>query len=204
MALTRKFLKALGIDDDKADEIIQAHTETTDGLKNAAAELKDKLDESERRLKEKPAKGGGESKPEGGGEGGDAAVAKLQEEFDAYKANVEAEKAEREKRGLYRGLIEKAGVDAKRIDSVLKVSDLSGVAVKDGAIEDADKLVESIKSDWADFIPVVTTEGANVAKPPTQGGGGLTKEQFAKMSLRERNELYNSDRATYDAMVAQD
>ena len=29
MALTRKFLAALGIDNDKVDEIIQAHTETS-------------------------------------------------------------------------------------------------------------------------------------------------------------------------------
>ena len=33
MALTRKFLKALEIEGDKADQIIEAHTETLDGLK---------------------------------------------------------------------------------------------------------------------------------------------------------------------------
>ena len=33
MALTRKFLKALGIEDEKVDEIISAHTETVDALK---------------------------------------------------------------------------------------------------------------------------------------------------------------------------
>lgn len=33
MALTRKFLKALEIEGDKADQIIEAHTETVDGLK---------------------------------------------------------------------------------------------------------------------------------------------------------------------------
>ena len=33
MALTRKMLKAMGIDDDKADEIIDAHAETVSSLK---------------------------------------------------------------------------------------------------------------------------------------------------------------------------
>ncbi|ERL12304.1 hypothetical protein HMPREF1248_0666 [Coriobacteriaceae bacterium BV3Ac1] len=33
MALTRKILKAMGIDDDKADEIIDAHAETVSSLK---------------------------------------------------------------------------------------------------------------------------------------------------------------------------
>ena len=33
MALTRKFLSALGIEEEKAEQIIAAHTETVDGLK---------------------------------------------------------------------------------------------------------------------------------------------------------------------------
>jgi len=33
MALTRKMLKAMGIEDDKIDQIIEAHSETVDGLK---------------------------------------------------------------------------------------------------------------------------------------------------------------------------
>ena len=33
MALTRKYLTALGIESEKIDEIISAHTETVDGLK---------------------------------------------------------------------------------------------------------------------------------------------------------------------------
>ncbi len=202
MALTRKFLKALGIEDEKAEEIIQAHVETTDALKGENGELRDLLDAAKRQ-KAKPAKNDGDGEPKGD-DGANDAVAALQKEFDAYKANVEAEKAEREKRSLYRSLLEKAGIDSKRIASVLKVSDLTDVKVKDGAIEDADKLVEAIKADWADFIPKITTEGANVANPPKGAGGAVTKEQFAKMSLRQRNELYESDRAAYDALVNQD
>ena len=33
MALTRKMLKAMGIEDEKIDQIIEAHSETVDGLK---------------------------------------------------------------------------------------------------------------------------------------------------------------------------
>ena len=33
MALTRRALKAMGIDEEKIDEIIALHTETVDGLK---------------------------------------------------------------------------------------------------------------------------------------------------------------------------
>ena len=35
MALTRKMLKAMGLEDEKIDQIIEAHTETVDGLKES-------------------------------------------------------------------------------------------------------------------------------------------------------------------------
>ena len=40
MALTRKCLSALGIEAEKIDEIISAHTETVDGLKDEIAKYK--------------------------------------------------------------------------------------------------------------------------------------------------------------------
>ncbi len=40
MALTRKFLAALGIEDAKVDEIIQAHTDTVNGLKEEIEKYK--------------------------------------------------------------------------------------------------------------------------------------------------------------------
>lgn len=196
MALTRRMLKALGIEDEKADEIIAAHTESTDALKQQRDDWKAK---AEAKANEPST----EQKPKDP-ESTDEYKAKYDAEkkaFEDYKAGIEAEKAEAEKRAKYRELIEKAGVDSKRIDAVLKISDLSGVTVKDGAIENAEKLVEGIKADFKEFIPVVTTEGASVAKPPLGGGGAVTKEQFAKMTLRQRNELYNTDRETYDALT---
>jgi len=45
-----------------------------------------------------------------------------------------------------------------------------------------------------------TPAGSNGAKPT----GGITKEQFRKMSYNERVELYNTDKAAYDAMVGQE
>ena len=43
MALTRAFLKSLGLDEDKATSIIEAHTETVNGLKSEKADLESKL-----------------------------------------------------------------------------------------------------------------------------------------------------------------
>lgn len=193
MALTRKMLKAMGIEDEKIDQIIEEHTESTDALKQQRDDWKAKAE----------AKPATDPKPKDP-EPTDEYKAKYDAEkkaFEDYKANIEAEKSEADKRAKYRELIKEAGVDEKRIDAVLKISDLSGVTVKDGAIENAKKLVEGIKADFKEFIPVITTEGASVPKPPVAGGGAVTKEQFAKMSLRQRNELFNTDRETYDALT---
>ena len=37
-------------------------------------------------------------------------------------------------------------------------------------------------------------------EPPTPSAGGITKEQFDKMTYKERVDLYNSDKATYDQL----
>ena len=44
MALTRKFLSALGIEDDKVDEIINAHTETVNALKEQRDSYKEEAE----------------------------------------------------------------------------------------------------------------------------------------------------------------
>lgn len=179
MALTRKMLKAMGIEDEKIEQIIEEHTESTDALKQQRDEYKAKAE----------AKPATDPKPKDP-EPTDEYKAKYDAEkkaFEEYKAGIEAEKSEADKRAKYRELIKEAGVDAKRIDAVLKISDLSGVTVKDGAIEGADKLVEGIKADFKEFIPVITTKGANVAKPPA-GDGGTAAPKNLRDALRERYE----------------
>ncbi len=178
MALTRRMLKALGIEDEKAEEIISAHIESTDALKAQRDEYKAQLEAKPAPKQEPKAEPSDEYKEK---------FEATEKAFEDFKAKVEGEKAAAQKKALYRDLIAKAGVDAKRIDAVLKISDLDSVEVKDGAIKDADKLVEGIKADFADFIPVITTEGANVAKPPA-GDGGTAAPKTLRDALRERYE----------------
>ena len=165
MALTRKMLKAMGIEDEKIDQIIEEHAESVNALKAQRDELKEaagKADGYKKELDALKAKGEGEYE-----EKYKAAVKNLED----YKAKVEGEKAAAEKRSLYRELLKSAGVDPKRSETVLKVSDLENVTVKDGAIEGADKLTEGIKADWADFIATTTVKGADVAHAPRGEGG---------------------------------
>lgn len=184
MALTRKMLKAMGIEDEKADEIIEAHAETVDALKAKAQEAGDGAGKAEELAKqvEQLKKELEEAQKAGDPDGLKAKYDKEHEAFEAYKADVSAKEADRTKKGLYRKLLEAAGVDPKRIDSVLRVSDLSKVSVKDGAIEGAEGIEEGIRKDWADFIPNVHQQGSN---PPTPPAGGEAEPDFSKMSAAD-------------------
>lgn len=170
MALTRKMLRAMGIEDEKADEIIEAHAETVDALKQKAADAgrgieAEGLRKQVEQLKADLAKAQEKGDPDG-------FKSKYEEEhkaFEDYKAQVAAKDADRTKRSLYHKLLAKAGVDPKRLDAVMRVADLSKVEVKDGAIQGADELEKGIKSDWADFIPTTSTQGAEPATPPKDG-----------------------------------
>ena len=176
MSFTRRFLSALGIEADKVDEIIAAHTEVTDALKEERDKYKadaEKLPTVEAERDELKAKAEGDDPYK---EKFDA----LQTEFDNFKAGIEAEKATAKKESAFRSLLKEIGISDKRIDSVIKVSNIDSIELTDdGKVKDGDALKESLKAEWADFIPTTKTEGAPSANPPANTGKGtMTKEQI--------------------------
>lgn len=121
MAFTRKMLKAMGIDDEKIDEIIEAHLEVTNALKEKA----DKLDGVQKQLDDAlaAAKDGSADK-----------VSKkdyddLKKQFDNYKSAAEAEKSKAGKAALYRELLKSEGIGEKWIERAVKFSDIAGLEV---------------------------------------------------------------------------
>ena len=186
MALTRKLLRSMGIDDDKIDQIIEAHTETVNALKDERDEYKDaaeKLPKVQAELDELKAK------PD---DGFREKYEKEHADFEAYKAETEKAGAEREKKSLYRKLLQDAGVDPKRIDAVMRVADLSEVSVEDGAIVDADKVTEAVKSEWSDFIRTTGSKPAGVDTPPAGGNGGSENEpKNLAEALRQKYTKHN-------------
>lgn len=165
MALTRKFLSALGIEQDKIDEIIDAHTETTDALKVERDKYKkdaEKLTVVQKELDD--------LKEESKNAGGDAYKEKydtLKDEYDKYKSDVETKQTHEAKEKAYRQILKDAKISEKCIDSVLRVSKVDDIELdKDGNIKDADKLKESITNDWAYFIETDDKQGADPNKHP--------------------------------------
>lgn len=175
MALTRKLLKGMGLNEEQMDTIIEAHTDTVDGLKSDLARYKaeaEKLPGVQAELENLKAKGddGWKDKHD-----------KVKKEFDDYKREQMQKETKSAKESAYRELLKSAGISEKRIDSVLKVSDLSSVELEDGKIKNADDLKKSIKEEWADFVVTTKQKGADTKDPPTNNGGAMSRDDIFKI-----------------------
>ena len=192
MAFTRKFLSALGIEADKVDEIIAAHTEVTDALKEERDKYKadaERLPDIEKRLAE------AEKKVEGNDPYKEKYEA-LQKEYDDYKAEVTNKETTAKKESAFRGILKEIGIPEKRMDSVIRVSDINGIELTENGIKDAETLKAKLKEEWSDFIATKSTEGAPSANPPSNTGKTtMTKEQIRAISdpvARQKAMLDNS------------
>ena len=193
MALTRKFLSALGIEEEKAEQIIAAHGETVDGLKaerdsfkedaeklsSVQAEL-DSYKDAAKKYEKDPYKVKYEA---------------VKEEYDNFKKGIEAKETTAKKEAAYRQLLKGAGVSEKRIDSILKVSDIDGIELdEEGKAKDADKITKAIKDEWSDFISTEITKGADVSNPPSNSTNAVkTKKEIMEISdTAERQEAWKA------------
>lgn len=185
MALTRKFLAALGIEADKVDEIINAHTETVDAIKHERDELKadaEKLTAVQKELDDLK----NEAAKYGGKDPWKVKYDALKEDFDTFKNEQAAKETAAKKSAAFRELLKEVGVREKRIDAVLRVSDLDGVELdEDGKIKDAAKLKKTLAEEWEDFIDSTSQQGANTATPPSGKGSGKTMTKDEIMSIKD-------------------
>lgn len=173
MALTQAMLKAMGIEDEKRDQIMEAHQGVLESIKTERDELKElaaKVPNLEKAIEEFKA-----AQPT---EDWEKKYNDLKEEFDGFKTQVETEKAEGEKARLYKAMLREAGIDEKRIEPIMKVTDLGGISVVDGAIADQEAVKAAIAEEWGGFIPQTTVQGASVEEPPSNVGGKMTRDEI--------------------------
>ena len=185
MAFTRKMLKAMGIEDEKIDQIIDAHSETVDALKADRDTYKEdaaKLAAVQKELDELKAKGD------------DGYKAKYEAEkaaHDALKADIAAKETKQAKTEAYRELLKGANIDEKRIATILRAEAPTIDKIEldaDGKIKNAEQYTQSIKSDWADFIVTQSAKGANTATPPANGGAASTKTKEDILKIKDAGE----------------
>lgn len=185
MALTRKFLKALGIDEDKIDEIIAAHGDTVTALKEEIEQAKQAADGLDAITKERDRyKQDYEALQKTSGD-----AAKVQAEYDAYKAQVERDKTAAKKGAALDAVLKKAGVERESFRAQLRKGwDMDTVELEqDGKVKDEAALLSRIKADYPDFIGTVNTEGTKPLTPPPGGSKTYTREQLKGLSAEEIN-----------------
>ena len=176
MSLTRKMLKAMGIEEEKIDQIIEAHSETVDSLKadrDSYKEDAEKLKDVQKELDDLKAKG-----DDGWKEKHDA----LKVEFDQYKNDVQAKETKAAKEAAYRAILKDANLSEKGIEKAVKYAEWDKIELEaDGKLKGASDHIKAVKEEWAEYVTTTTTTGAKTSNPPANNGGsgnGKTREEI--------------------------
>lgn len=181
-------MSALGIEEDKAEQIIEAHSETIKGLKEARDTFKDKAEQYDK-TKEELEKLQKQYDTLKGSQGNDDSLKadydKLKQEYEDYKKQAEEKASLENVKQKYKELLSESNIPEKRHAAILRVTDFKGMKLDDkGGFKDKDKLLDAIKNDWSDFV---TSEVEKGAKTPDSKGGvngsasTMTKENILKI-----------------------
>lgn len=166
MALTRKYLRALDIPDDKIDEIIGEHTAALENIKTERDTLKAASDELQKAQAEVERLTGELEKAQKNT--GDAA--KVQADFDAYKQQVQTEKDNAGKAAALRKALKGAGVARDEFaELLLGRIDLEKVEMDGDSVKDVDKLIAPLKEGYAGCFATTEKQGVPPADPPMGG-----------------------------------
>lgn len=190
MALTRKLLKGMGLTDEQIDSVIDAHTETVEGLKGQIESLKSDAEKASGLQKELDAlKNGKDWKAE---------ADKIKKDFDAFKAEVTGKETLAAKQSAFRKLLDAENIPAKFHDRIVKLTDFDAIEMDGDKIKDAEKQKAAIKSDWGEYVATTQTRGADVANPPATGKATRSKAEILaikdtaerQQAIAENHELF--------------
>ena len=179
MALSRKLLKGMGLTEEQVDTIIEAHTDTVEGLKEDLKNAKsdaDKLPGVQKELDDLKAKGddGWKDKHD-----------KVKREFEEYKSNQTKKETRAAKESSYRKLLKECGISEKYIDDVLGIAKLDELEMENGVFKDAENISKGIKEKFASFVETKGTVGAKVVTPPTASGVGSGKTREEIIAIKD-------------------
>lgn len=186
MALTRRLLKGMNLTDEQVDTIIEAHTETVDGLKSEIdtlkkdgrdlAEVRKQLDAVTKELET--------AKKDGWKDKHDA----VKKEFDEYRASQTAKETAVAKEKAVRAYFEKQNIIGQSLEIAMRGSKDEIAALEldeNGAIKDDKALKELVEGTFKGLVSTVRTVGATVATPITNTGGGSGKTKEEIMAIKD-------------------
>ena len=186
MALSRNFLKALGLTEEQVNSIVEANAESISGLKDelkTEREKANRLGEVEKELNDLKTANAGKQDFE-------ALYNAEHTAFESYKSEITAKEARTAKEAAIGAFFEKNNIlgKQKKIAMMAIKGDIDGYEVdEDGKLKDTKPLETLIKEDFAGLVSTTKTEGANIAEPPANIGG----DAFEKLPLYEKMKFAN-------------
>lgn len=203
MSLKRDMLVEAGIEDKAViNSIMDAYGS---GIENAKAQakselqaendsLKKQLEQQSQALEDLKAK-------EGASEELKQQLTDLQAQFDTYKTDSEANLAKVTKSNAIRLALK--DVDAHNSDDLAKFINFDEIELDESGKPKLDKVIKGLK----ETSPYLFKQEEQVAQPkifaggnPTASQNGITKEDFKRMGINERQELFDKDPELYQQL----
>ena len=179
MALTRKLLKGMGLTDEQVDTIIEAHTDTVDGLKADVTRYKadaEKLLGVQKKLDDLKAAGDGGYKEK---------YEKEHSAFEAFKTDITAKESKAAKEKAVRAYFESKNITGANLDLAMRgcgeemsALELDGEKIKD--TKSLDALVDGTYKSLVSKPAVRLDMGARL----NEGGKPMTKDEIMKITDR--------------------
>lgn len=182
MAMTRRFLSALGIEADKIDEIIAAHTETVDALKGERDKYKadaEKLDSVQKELDGMKANNTDDFKDK---------YEKEHKAFEQYKSEITAKETKAAKETAVKEYFESKNINGKNLEIAMRAcgAEISALEMEDGKIKDTKALDELVSGTFAGLVSTTQTQGATTNIPPANNASGTsTKTKAEIMAIKD-------------------
>lgn len=203
MGLKREMLVEAGIEDKAIiDSLMNAYGS---GIEHAKAQakselqaendsLKQQLEQQSQALKDLQAK-------EGASEELKQQLTDLQVQFDTYKSENEANLVRVNKSNAIRLALK--DVDAHNSDDLAKFINFDEIELDESGKPKLDKVIKGLK----ETSPYLFKQDGQAAQPkifaggnPTASQNGLTKEDFKRMGINERQELFDKDPELYQQL----
>ncbi len=170
MALTRRFLKDLGIEPEQIEKIIGEHSETVTALKDKIDTLETETAEYKPKAEKLDGLQAEYDKLKAQTEDNSEYKA-LREEFDKYKADVEARDLRTKKSDKVKAVLKDIGIPERHYEKILKYSDIDKIELDDaGEIKEIAELKKNLETDWSDHIDHTEERGAQTSTPPAAAG----------------------------------
>lgn len=203
MSLKRDMLVEAGITDKAViDSLMNAYGS---GIENAKAQAKSELqaenDSLKRQLEQQNKALNDLQAKEGASEEVKQQLTDLQAKFEAYKADSEANLSRVNKSNAIRLALK--DVDAHNSDDLARFINFDEVELDESGKPKLDKVIEGLK----ESSPYLFKQAEPVAQPKISVGGnpsananGITKEDFKRMGINERQELFDKDPELYQQL----